>query len=66
MTGQGERIAAISRVMNELEILRQMYGSTKPQRAPSTYPFGIELGECDWLGELHRLLYSVHAPTWRP
>jgi len=56
---QSDRIAAISRIMNELETLREMYGGTKGHVAASTYAFGIELGECDWLEELHRLLYSV-------
>ena len=59
MTAQSDRIAAISRIMNELETLREMYGSTQVHPVASTYAFGIELGECDWLEELHRLLYSV-------
>jgi hypothetical protein len=63
MTAQNDRIAAILRIMNELETLREMYGSTKEPWVPNAYPFGIELGECDWLEELHRLLYGVQDFT---
>jgi len=60
MKAQSDRIVAISRIMNELENIREMYGKAKKQpRLTGSYPFGIELGECDWLEELHRLLYSV-------
>jgi hypothetical protein len=59
MIAQNDHVTAISRIMSELESLRGMYGSTEEHRGPSTYAFGIELGECDWLEELHRLLYSV-------
>jgi len=60
MIGQSERLVAISRIMNELEAIREMYGGTKETlRVTGSYPFGIELGECDWLEELHRLLYAV-------
>jgi hypothetical protein len=48
-----ERLAKIARCTDELARIRGAYGL-----ADSGDRIGVMLGECDWLEELHRLLYD--------
>jgi hypothetical protein len=48
------RLAAISKCMDELELLRRVYGLPNLGER-----IGVTVGECDWLEELHRLLFEA-------
>jgi hypothetical protein len=48
------RLDQITRVMDELERIRQHYGSSNPEVRS-----GITMGELDWTTELHRLIWET-------
>ena len=47
------RLTQIIRCMAELELVERQF------KKPSRDPLSVLLGQMDWLGELHDLLYSV-------
>lgn len=51
-SGESNRLAAISRCCDELENMRTNF-LLYPEEKVS-----IQVGECDWVEELHRLLYG--------
>lgn len=55
-----DRINAIVAVMANLEGIRWWYGKSDSELHQfGFYRFGLEIGECDQICELHRLLYEV-------
>jgi hypothetical protein len=47
-----DRLERITTCMAELERIRETFGKNHPQAVI------IQVGECDWLSELHRLLWE--------
>ena len=47
-----DKLAAISHCMNELEEVRANFRLYPDEK------ISVQVGECDWLEELHRLLYG--------
>ena len=51
-SGESNRLSAISRCCAELEKMRANFVLYPEEKA------SVQLGECDWVEELHRLLYE--------
>ena len=47
-----DRLERITQCMEELERVRETFGKKHPQAVI------IQVGQCDWISELHRLLWD--------
>ena len=50
-----DRLERIAKCMDELARIRATFGKKNPEAV------GAQIGQCDWLEELHRLLYDWEA-----